>query len=411
MMNRLINSKININMKKLLLLFTFAFCFSAFSFSQEYGWTDISANMPEQGNLNDIHVIGEEVWITGWGDGVFYSPDGGETFIIQPLPENSGITSSVFMKNNQEGYVVTFLGNILKTTDGGTAWTTLHEPGGALNSVHFPPSSNTGYTCGTNGTVWMFDDTSITDISPSGVNTNLQSICFPEDNSDGKVCGQTSIRRYKNNTWANLQFYDGTLNYNSIFFIDNNLGWSCGINGTIIRTNDGSSWVLQESNITIENFNDIFFINSLEGWAAGTEVLSHSVDSGSTWTEELASQTIGVELRAIYFTSAHYGYVVGNDIVLKYGEISGIGETKTLQFEIYPNPAKEKFTIRGSRSEVEQIRIELLDMFGNQVSILYEGNAISDKLEFDVQEVPAGIYYCRFTVGKHSQTKKMVLMK
>ena len=30
-----------------------------------------------------------------------------------------------------------FLGNILKTENGGTTWATLHEPGGGLNSVHF----------------------------------------------------------------------------------------------------------------------------------------------------------------------------------------------------------------------------------------------------------------------------------
>ncbi len=230
-------------MKNLFLL-SFLTIISLCATSQQYGWTDISDNLPEYANYNDVHFIGDEGWITGWNDGLLHTPDGGETFQIQTLPENSGISSSIFMKNNLNGYVVTYSGNILKTDDGGTTWTTLHEPGGALNSVHFPPDSDVGYACGSSGTVWSFDDTSITDISPSGVSTNLQSICFPEDNNDGKVCGQTTIARYKNNTWANLQFYDATLNYNSIFFIDNNLGWSCGINGTIIRTNDGSSWVI-----------------------------------------------------------------------------------------------------------------------------------------------------------------------
>jgi len=397
-------------MKKLVLS-TFAFFLLSFSFSQEYGWSDISANMPESANLTDIHVIGNEIWISGWNDGVFYSPDGGETFQIQAMPENSGITSSVFMKPAELGYVVTYLGNILKTTDGGTTWTTLHEPGGALNSVHFSPNSETGYACGSNGTVWSFDDVSITDISPSGVNTNLQSICFPEDNSDGKACGQTTIARYKNNTWANLQFYDGTLNYNSIFFIDNNLGWSCGINGTIIRTIDGTSWVIQESNTTIKNFNDIFFINSLEGWAVGTAVLSHSVDSGSTWTEELANQTVEMELRAIYFTSANNGYVVGNYTVLKYGELSGIGEeTKTLQCNIFPNPAKDKLQIKCPDFKTENGTIEILSLYGKEILIkeIVKGN---ENMEIDVNKLESGMYFCRVTVDNKSVTKKLIIQK
>ena len=222
------------------------------------------------------------------------------------------------MKNNLNGYVVTYSGKILKTDVGGTIWTTLHEPGGALNSVHFPPNSDTGYACGINGTVWVFDDASITDISPPDNASNLQSICFPSDNNDGKVCGETTIARYKNNTWNNLQFYDASLSYNSIFFINDTTGWCAGTNGTIIKTIDGIHWVYVSN--TTENLNDIFLLNSLEGWTAGTEVLLHTVDGGETWTQELESQTVGKELRAIYFTSAHNGYVVGNDVVLKYGD-------------------------------------------------------------------------------------------
>ena len=72
----------------------------------------------------------------------------------------------------------------------------------------------------------IFDDASITDISPSDNASNLQSICFPVDNKDGKVCGQTTIARYKNNTWNNLQFYNSTIFYNSIFFINDTTGWA-----------------------------------------------------------------------------------------------------------------------------------------------------------------------------------------
>ena len=396
-------------MKKSILILLIVFSVATTVHGQNYGWTDISANMPESANLNDVHSIGEEVWITGWNDGVFYSPDGGETFQVQPLPENSGITSSVFMKSNLEGYVVTFLGNIVKTDDGGNTWTTLYEPGGGLNSVHFPPNSDTGYACGINGTVWMFDDTNITDISPPVNASNLQSICFPEDNNDGKVCGEATIARYKNNTFNNLQFYNNNFFYNSIFLIDNNLGWSCGINGTIIRTINGSHWNIQESNTTIENFNDIFFINSLEGWAVGTDVLSHSVDSGSTWTEELANQTVGKELRAAYFTSAHNGYVVGNYTVLKYGEVFGIGdEFESLEFEIYPNPAKNQTQIKCSEFKTESGIIEILSVDGKKI-LEKEAKIGTENIELDLNNLKSGVYCCRLIMKNKSVTKKLII--
>ena len=352
-----------------------------------------------------------EVWITGWGDGeVFYSPDGGETFQIQQLPLNSGISSSVFMKNNLSGYVVTFLGNILKTDDGGTNWTTLHEPGGALNSVHFPPSSNTGYACGTNGTVWMFDDTSITDMSPPDNASNLQSICFPADNNDGKVCGQTTIARYKNNSWSNLQLYNSTIFYNSIFFINDTTGWAVGLDGYIILTNDGISWVGQTSN-TNRTLNDVFFINSLEGWVAGDETLLHTVDGGISWAEDLEPQTIENGLRAIYFTSPNNGYAIGNYTVLKYGEISGIGDgIETIPFEIFPNPANDKFKVQSQKFKVEDAKIEIYDLNGRKLleRQIPAGNEI---VEIDVRNLASGVYFCRLTSENKSTTQKLIIQK
>lgn len=395
-------------MKKLLLLSTFAFGLFTFSLAQQYGWTDISANMPKLVGFTDVHFIGNEGWITGGNSEVFYTPDGGGTFQIQALPENSGITSSIFMKNNLEGYVVTFSGKIVKTENGGTNWTMLHEPGGVLNSVHFPPNSDIGYSCGSNGTVWKFTNNIINDISPPAHVSNLQSINFPVNSSDGKVCGQTTIRRYLNNSWNNLQFYDSTLGYNSIFFINDTVGWACGINGTIIRTADGIHWLIQTTNTT-KTMYDILFLNSLEGWAAGSEVLLHTFDGGTTWTPELESFITGKGLLGVYFTSPINGYVVGNNTVLKYGEFSGIGEEpKDLLFTIFPNPAKGKFGIRSLEIGVNGGTIEIYDLNGRKL-LERQIPKGSESIEIDVSSLESGVYFCRLNNENISVTKKLII--
>ena len=396
-------------MKRFLLLFSFAFGLFTFSLAQQYGWTDISANLPEYANYNDVHFIGDEGWITGWNDGLLYTPDGGETFQIQTLPENSGISSSVFMKNNQEGYCVTYSGDILKTGDGGSSWNTLYELGGTLNSVHFPPSSSTGYTCGENGKVYSFSNTDIVDISPAGIVSSLQSICFPVDTSEGKLCGQNIIRRYFNDTWDNLQYFDNAYLYNSIFLNDNSTpGWVVGSEGKIFNTIDGLYWVAQNSNTT-QALNDVFFINSLEGWAAGTEILLHTLDGGVTWTQELASQTVGMELRAIYFTSAHNGYVVGNGVLLKYGEISGIGDgVETIPFEIFPNPAVSVIGIQSAVFSRQSSIIEIYDLNGRKL-IEKQIPAGTEEIEVDVSQMPGGVYFCRLIADENSLTKKLII--
>ena len=52
-------------MEKQILLYILTLGMLTSSYTQQYGWTDISANMPELGGFNDIHVIGNEIWITG----------------------------------------------------------------------------------------------------------------------------------------------------------------------------------------------------------------------------------------------------------------------------------------------------------------------------------------------------------
>jgi len=52
-------------MKKLIPFFILTFVISQMTFSQEYGWTDISANIPGNPNLSDVYFVSDnEGWIT-----------------------------------------------------------------------------------------------------------------------------------------------------------------------------------------------------------------------------------------------------------------------------------------------------------------------------------------------------------
>jgi hypothetical protein len=163
-----------------------------------------------------------------------------------------------------------------------------------------------------------------------------------------------------------------------------------------------------ESNTTIENFNDVFFINPFEGWAAGTDVLLHSVDGGETWTEELESQTVGKELRAIYFTSANNGYVVGNGkTLLKYtGVATGVGVGQKLEagkLKIYPNPVSKNLTIDLPESS-NFYHLKMVNSTG-QIMLLEE--SFSEN-EIDVSDLTTGIYFLTLQNSKEIYTTRFV---
>ena len=109
-------------MKKIILLSILSFGVIIVSNAQQYGWKDISANMPELKIFNDVMFIGDEGWIAG-DDKVYYTSDGGENFTILVPPHSGvGIVNSVFAKNANEIYIFNNSGEFVKSNDGGETW-------------------------------------------------------------------------------------------------------------------------------------------------------------------------------------------------------------------------------------------------------------------------------------------------
>jgi photosystem II stability/assembly factor-like uncharacterized protein len=87
-----------------------------------------------------------------------------------------------------------------------------------------------------------------------------------------------------------------TGNYlNDVHFINENIGYAVGNNGTIIKTIDGGeNWCTQQSEITTQ-LNSIFFIDNSNGWVVGgnkwfqetdSSVILNTTDGGLTWISQ-----------------------------------------------------------------------------------------------------------------------------
>lgn len=99
-----------------------------------------------------------------------------------------------------------------------------------------------------------------------------------------------------------------------VFFLNNDTGFACGANGTILKTTDGgTNWVAKNSTVT-DGFNLIRFVDNNVGYASGIHngMLVKSIDGGETWTN------IGLNLTnkfdgGIWFTSPDTGvFAVGD---------------------------------------------------------------------------------------------------
>ena len=229
-------------MKKLILFSILTFTLSAIAFSQQYGWTDISANIPGNPSLTDVFFVSDsEGWITSSSHAeIYHTTDGGETFEIQTTQYTC---NAIHMLNENVGYAGGASGFIYKTTDGGEHWNFYGTMTTTLADISFPHMGDTGYCCGINGNIWSITSTGVTKMT-SNINGNLSSISFPISSEEGWVCGGDVIRHYKNSLWNGDQDMPSG-GYNAIYMVDSLDGWVVGDGGIIAHTEDGHNWFEQ----------------------------------------------------------------------------------------------------------------------------------------------------------------------
>jgi len=97
---------------------------------------------------------------------------------------------------------------------------------------------------------------------------------------------------------------------NSIFFIDDLMGWAAGAKGDIVNTvNGGLEWNLL-ANLRTEVF-DIYFTTNSKGWAAGENGFIFQTTDGINFL--LQDIGISTRLNAVHFTDTLHGWVCGEN--------------------------------------------------------------------------------------------------
>jgi len=91
-------------------------------------------------------------------------------------------------------------------------------------------------------------------------------------------------------------------------------------------------------------------------------------------------------------------------------------EILPIEFQLkqnYPNPFKERTTIKFCVPDKARIGLEVSDSYRNKVVTLVKEikEAGTYKVEFNAKELANGIYFYRLQAGDFIETKKMVLLR
>lgn len=79
----------------------------------------------------------------------------------------------------------------------------------------------------------------------------------------------------------------------------------------------------------------------------------------------------------------------------------------------FPNPFNPCTKIKYYVPQLSQIQIKVFDVLGNKVATLIEDekSAGTYELNWNVGNLPSGVYFYMFQTGNFIQTKKMLLLK
>jgi len=79
----------------------------------------------------------------------------------------------------------------------------------------------------------------------------------------------------------------------------------------------------------------------------------------------------------------------------------------------YPNPFTNSTNISYLLATPGYVLLKVYDELGTEVAILVDEyqDIGEQQVIFMADKLPAGVYYCRLSYGKYSQTNKMILLR
>jgi photosystem II stability/assembly factor-like uncharacterized protein len=230
-------------------------------------------------NLDNLFLNGSAVFVVGSGGTILKSTNSGSTWISL----NSGTSldlKSIYFVDASTGYVGGDYKTILKTTNGGTSWTVVNTDVG--NSINYQlvgmsfSDANTGFAVGGNaqgnqGLILKTTNAGVTWTSEYVPDNYFGSIQFLNNATGfiagGSITNNTSTILKTNNggsTWV-VQPTSSSRQV-GVSFPSFNAGYTCGLDGTILK--------IMDINLGIENYTSDTEINAFPNPNNGRFALS-----------------------------------------------------------------------------------------------------------------------------------------
>ncbi len=428
-------------LKVITLLALILLLFGGTSYSQT-GW--VAQSLPVSGQIDDMAFLNKDTGFIAMGsiNTLMRTLNGGTNWdIIRDFR-----IYQLEKIDTRTLYAINYDGNkMYRTYDGGTSWDSITA--GGWCGISFI-NKDTGWASSWSGIYKTINAGLSYSFLSNAVNCG--KIVFLKENYSGDYCGfiipSSSGALFKTSNgglnWVNVPNPIGSGEYNSIFFLNKDTGWSyynynIRPNEFIYTSNGGSSWNTQYIDSQRYYSAKIYFANSNIGWGSrGNYKLYATSTGGSSW----GFQTIPISSSNLnlFFIDSLLGWTTGNistnSIIAKTtnggGIITYIGidsnnSTIPIEYKLnqnYPNPFNPSTIISFSLLKENYVTLKIYDLMGKEILMLYDNKFLQSgnykaSIDFNYINVPSGVYFYTLTVYGRSnssifkETKKMLYLK
>jgi len=193
-----------------------------------------------------------------------------------------------------------------------------------------------------------------------------------------------------------------------------------GISSVWQTYDGGGNWEEKETNLPdIPIRWALYHPNSTRHAMMATELgiwtTSNLDEAGTVWAQDIEGLA-NVRVDMLQMRLSDYTVIAathGRGLATAVWDIqTGTGEPEaSLDVNIYPNPTSGQFKVQSSKGKVEVIKVEIVDLNGKVVSVLFEGRWGSEMMEFDVSYLPAGVYFCRIKTNGSLILRKIIIIR
>ncbi len=147
------------------------------------------------------------------------------------------------------------------------------------------------------------------------------------------------------------------------------------------------------------------------------DILTSSIAEGNRWylndilIEGATGQTYEPLISGYYYATVNVG---GCESVPSNGlwvTVVSTNDIENAEFKLFPNPFKDKIGINFNLNNNSPVRISLVNLLGQEVSVLYNTTSMSSgshNLTLDTRGLKQGVYFLRFEADQTVKLHKMI---